>query len=148
MDPPLLDHAVAPGEPGGADSVGILKQGVVQGIQHIEVGSEHSIFPEEHAFLVEPLAPAIPEGRVFEEQRVLDCGDARGHVPDGVIDGDVVGGEGGLGGVVVGDGSEGKVVVGVRLAEGGRGEEGAANGGGEGVEVVMGRRVESENRRV
>jgi len=34
------------------------------------------------------------------------------------------------------------------LAEGGRGEEGPANGGGEGVEVVIGRRVEWEDRRV
>ncbi|KOM46984.1 hypothetical protein LR48_Vigan07g068800 [Vigna angularis] len=31
VDPPLLDSTIAPGEPDGGDSVGILKQGVVQG---------------------------------------------------------------------------------------------------------------------
>ncbi|BAT74412.1 hypothetical protein VIGAN_01207600 [Vigna angularis var. angularis] len=65
MDQPLLDSTIVPGEPGGVYNVGILKQGVVQGVEQIEVGFEHSIFPKKHTFLVELVASAVPKGRVF-----------------------------------------------------------------------------------
>lgn len=140
MDPPLLDNSVPPGESGGGGAgVGILKQGVVERVKHVEVGSEHFILP--NALLVEPVAPSFSEGGVFEQQGVLNCGHARRHGTDGEVHWDVVGGEGGFGRVIIIGGGEleGEVVVGgvMVVVEGGRGrgEEGAADGGREGVEV-------------
>ena len=129
VDPPLLDDSVPPGESGGAGAIGILKQGVIEGVKHVEVGSEHFILP--NALLVEPVAPSFSEGGVFEQQGVLNCGHARRHGTDGEVHWDVVGGEGGFGRVIIIGGGEleGEVVVGgvMVVVEGGRGrgEEGA-----------------------